>query len=494
MGKLAAENVVSEAVVGPALGPGGRGLVDSSAHVGHGRVMARYRVIGACLAASDGLCIVTALVLSFYIRFGAQPMPIDYVAVTATAPIVWGGVFYAFGLYAPQHLSASEIFRRIIGAASVGVVLLGLESFWTKSPFSRAWIGATWLLALLLELVVRRAWAWRLGALRRDGRLSFGTLIVGTDEEAERLARDLARPGSGFTPLGFVGLEDSTASPRRGPVLGQVDALNPLIRRSGADCVFVASTAIGADAMRRVTQAARQTGVEVRVSAHLPQILTSRLSVQQVGGTMALSLRPVRLTGGQALLKRAFDLVVAGAVVAICLPLYGFIAIAIRLTSPGPILFRQRRVTKEGRPFTVYKFRTMSRTADRALSDRGIDPSVAFFKLENDPRITPIGSILRRTSLDELPQLFNVIKGEMSLVGPRPLPVDQVEANPDLLRDRHEVLAGVTGWWQIHGRSSLTAEEAVNFDIFYIENWSLALDLYILLKTVGTILSQRGAA
>jgi exopolysaccharide biosynthesis polyprenyl glycosylphosphotransferase len=458
-------------------------------------VSERYRRIGIWLAASDVACISAALILSYVVRFWLRPIPAEYVLVIAAAPFVWIGVFHAFGLYAPQHLSAAEIFRRIIGAASVGLVLLALGSFWSKSAFSRAWIGTTWALALVLELAVRRLWAWRLGRLRRDGHLTFRTLIVGANEEAGRLALALAAPGTGFTPVGHVRTSDSDASRESVPTIGRIDRLAHAIARSGADCLFVASTAIDdASVMRRVTNAARQFDVEVRVSANLPQILTSRLTVQQVGrNTMALTVKPVRLTGAQAVAKRSFDLMLAGIALVATLPMCGLIAATIRLTSPGPVLFRQPRVTKGGRVFTVYKFRTMGENADEVLADRSIDSTAPFFKLTEDPRVTPVGSVIRRLSLDELPQLINVIKGDMSLVGPRPLPVNQVAANVQLLRDRHEVLAGVTGWWQINGRSNVTAEDALNFDVFYIENWSLGLDLYILLKTVGVLFSRTGA-
>ena len=411
-----------------------------------GGVIRRYRRISLGLAASDAACITVALIVSYVLTFGLRPMPVDYALVTLTAPLVWAGIHHVFGLYTPQHVSASEIFRRTIGATSVGVVLLAMESFWTKSTLSRAWFVATWLISLFLELAVRRAWAWHLGRLRRDGRLSFRTLIVGADREAGRLARAIAGPGSGFTSIGFVDVAESSGSADARPVLGRLEELGSLIRRCRAECLFVASTVIDAKAMRRVTHAARQAGAEVRVSANLPQILTSRLTVQQVGHTMALSLKPVRLSGAEALTKRGFDLVVAGLTVLLTLPLYGLIAAAIWFESRGPILFRQKRVTRGGRPFTMFKFRTMRPDADRILAERSIDPTAPFFKLADDPRLTRLGRFLRRASLDELPQLLNVIKGDMSLVGPRPLPADQIAANMELLCDRHEVLAGLTGW------------------------------------------------
>jgi exopolysaccharide biosynthesis polyprenyl glycosylphosphotransferase len=233
--------------------------------------------------------------------------------------------------------------------------------------------------------------------------------------------------------------------------------------------------------------------VDLRVSANVPETLSTRLSLQQLGDIMTIALRPVRLTGVQAVTKRTFDLLVSTVGLVLSLPLIGVIALAVKLTSPGPVFFKQERVTTGGRAFAMYKFRTMVQDADRLLDEEERDKSEAFFKLKDAPPLTKVGRVLRRLSLDEIPQLWNVVKGEMSIVGPRPLPVEQVAANLELLEYRHDVRAGLTGWWQINGRSDLDAEAAVRMDLFYIENWSVALDLYILLKTVGALLQRRGA-
>jgi exopolysaccharide biosynthesis polyprenyl glycosylphosphotransferase len=460
----------------------------------HSGVLRRYRSVALGLAASDVLCLVVALLLSYVVRWGLRPMPIAYYVVLVAAPLLWISIFHAFGLYAPHHISASEEFRRIIGAVSVGVIMVVVGSYWWKYNFPRQWVGMTWMLALLFELLVRRAWRWYSYRLKSDGRLAMRTLIIGTNDEARRVSHALRSQGLGFQPIAFVATSGPLVSPDGLPVAGRIDDLDSLIRDYAADCVFVASTAAGAQDMLQVVQTTRQTGIEARVSANLPQLLTSRLAVQPVGQVMALSLKPVRLTGSQTVIKRAFDLAVASIGLLCIMPIWGVIAAMIRTTSKGPILFRQERVTKGGHVFTVYKFRTMVVDAARILERHGIDPTAPFFKLgQTDPRLTTVGRILRALSLDELPQLLNVLKGDMSLVGPRPLPSEQVAANLDLLASRHEVPAGVTGWWQINGRSEVNFEEAVRMDLFYIENWSLTLDLYILIKTVGCVLARKGA-
>ena len=447
----------------------------------------RYRQIAVGLALSDAACVVVALLASYALRYPGQLVPAREAAIIALAPLVWIVVFYTFDLYAPQHLSAPEELRRVIGASGVGVVLLVMGSYWSRSSFSRAWVGLTFALVLVLELLPRRWWRAYQWRLRMDGRLALRTLVVGTSAEASRLVEILRVAASGFLPLGYVQTSDPTVAANRLPVLGRIGELDRLVRDHAADCLFVASTGITEADMSRVTQVARETEVEVRVLANLPQMLTSRLALLKVGPAVAVALRPVRLSGPQAAMKRAIDLAVASVVLLVTMPLWPVIALAIRLDSRGPVLFHQERVTKDGRIFRMHKFRTM-RTGDPAL-----DTTRPFFKLEVDPRLTRVGTFLRRYSLDELPQLWNVLVGDMSIVGPRPLPADQVAANADLLTPRQAVPAGVTGWWRINGRSRVTAEEALRLDLFYIENWSPTLDLYILLKTFAAVVGRDGA-
>jgi exopolysaccharide biosynthesis polyprenyl glycosylphosphotransferase len=458
---------------------------------GVGRLYAR---IAAGLAATDVLCLISALLVAWTVRFGFIPLTSGYTVALMLGAALWIPVFHAYGLYGIRHLSAAEEFRRVISAASTGALLVVLVSYWSKSELSREWVALTWAFAVVLELIGRRLWRARIFQLRSEGRLSVRTLIVGTNDEAGRLSAALSSPRLGFEPIGFVATADDHVSPSAQPVMGDLSGLSELVEEHGAECVFVASTAVSSKDALGIMQVSRRTRTEVRVSANLPQILASRLSVQPVGPeVMAISLKPVRLSGTQTVVKRAFDLAVSSLGMFVALPLLGAIALAIRLTSEGPVLFRQERITKGGRAFTVYKFRTMLVDGDRILREHGIDTSSPFFKIEDDPRLTGVGRILRKLSLDELPQLLNVIKGDMSLVGPRPLPADQVAANLELLGPRHEVPTGVTGWWQVNGRSSVAPEEALRLDLFYIENWSLSLDLYILLKTVGVLMARRGA-
>ncbi len=247
--------------------------------------------------------------------------------------------------------------------------------------------------------------------------------------------------------------------------------------------------------MAQVSKAARRTGIEVRVTANVQEVLSSRVAAHPLGGLMAFALKPVRLSGFQALAKRSFDLSVTVLSSLILLPVFGAVALAVKLTSRGPVFFRQQRVGYHGRPFEIMKFRTMVVDAEDRLEDllHMNEATGPLFKMKNDPRVTGVGRFLRKLSLDELPQLFNVIKGDMSLVGPRPPLPREVTQYEEWMMARLEVRPGITGLWQVSGRSELPFEDYVRLDLFYIENWSLAYDLFILAKTIPTLATARGA-
>ena len=434
---------------------------------------------------------MVALAGTYLIRNAISPLPPDWIVITFLAPFVWVPIFQIHGLYAPQHLSIVEEARRVMSATSVAIVIVVMASFWSQASFSRLWIGSSWALALCLEAATRMAWRRHRERLRADGKLSLRTVIVGTNDEAERLARTLQSRTSGFEPIGSLAVGDLYIERDNNlKILGRTRDLLKIVREQGVECIFVASTDITPEGMVDVIKTARREKVDVKLSASLPKIISSRVTMQSLGGAMTLSLRPVQLNGLQKVLKRAFDLFIAIILTVLALPVAAVVALALLLEGKGPVLFKQERVTQGGRVFEMYKFRTMVAGDPSA---HNIDTSRPFFKMDEDPRVTPIGRFMRRTSLDELPQLINVIRGDMSLVGPRPLPADQVAANLELLDARHEVPAGVTGWWQINGRSRVSPEDAVRFDLFYIENWSLSLDVYVLLKTLVVLATRKGA-
>jgi exopolysaccharide biosynthesis polyprenyl glycosylphosphotransferase len=460
-----------------------------------GSAREQYRRLYRRIALTDAAAIAVALLIANVVRFGLNMPTRDLIGPLLGTPPAVIAIFAGFRLYDTHRFTPAEEFRRLILATSVGLSCVVTLSFWSQASLSREWLAVSWGFILLLVLAVRRVWHWQVWRARRQGRLTFPTLIVGMNDEGRRLQETMARPGFGFRPIGFVATA-GTGPPIDGlPVLGVVADLREVIRESGAECVFVAASAMTEGEMGAVATAVRLEGVEVRITASLPEVLSSRLSVQPFGGVMALSLKPASLTGSQALAKRAFDLVLSVVGLLGLSPILLGTAIAVRISSRGPALYRQRRIGQRGRPFTMLKFRTMERDADTQVEELRLMHGVAdvMFKLPDDPRVTSIGRFLRRFSLDELPQLFNVLRGEMSLVGPRPPLPEEVAVYEDWQFDRLEVRPGITGLWQASGRSELSFEECVRLDLFYIENWSLAYDLYIIMKTIPALFSRRGA-
>ncbi len=452
-----------------------------------------YRAIVVGLAVSDAACALAGFLVADLVLAGWANPGRELLRVGLAIPVAWVVAFQAFGLYNVRQISALEEFRRLIGASCVATSLVSIVRAWSNVPPYRKSLLVTWLVALTFDLVARRLWRWHRRRLRQSGHLAARTVILGTNDEAGRLAHALRQPDLGFRVLGHVTTGHEGSSDRVLPVVGHITDLERTVRDLGVECVFVASTAASAEDMARMGEVCREADIEMRVSANLADILISRLTVQSFGDVLALSVKPARISTAQAAVKRAFDVLVASVALIVSLPLMAVVALAVRLSSRGPILFRQDRVTKGGRRFRLYKFRTMVENDEVVLDGEVGDLTVPFFKARDDPRVTRVGRFLRRYSLDELPQLWLVIKGDLSLVGPRPLPLIQVEHHPHLLRSRHQVRAGVTGWWQINGRSSLDPHRALRMDLFYIENWSLSLDLFILFRTAGTVLSRRGA-
>ncbi len=454
------------------------------------------RRIGYLMVATDSLAILAAFLFAYRLRFGWHTPAMGFVLTMATAVPVWIGIFAAYGLYAVHRHATSEEFRRILSAVSVGVMLVVAVSYWSQESFSRSFVALSWLTAVALMCMTRLAWHRFIRRAHSVGELTLRTLIVGTNEEAERLADQMSPATNGFDLLGHVETMASRPGLDAVPVVGELSEIEDVVRATQADCVFVASSAVRVEDMRRITKLARQYGVEVRVSANLPELSSSRLSVQTFAGLMTLSVHPVRLSRPKAVVKRAIDLVAAGTAILITALLWLAAAVAVKASSRGPVFFKQTRAGRGSRPFTVYKFRTMVDGAEEALSElRALnEASGPLFKIRDDPRVTRVGKFLRRWSLDELPQLWNVVKGDMSLVGPRPPLPEEVEAyEHDWHYDRLDVPPGITGLWQVSGRSNLSFDDYMRLDLSYVENWSIGFDLFILAKTVPALLSRKGA-
>ena len=460
-----------------------------------GATKSRYRMMAAGHVASDVLClnfVLAATGLFGQIETAWSLGSVGW-AAAVIATLAWVGIFHSFGLYATKNLSSADEIRRIVGATAVGAAVLmvfGAEALEVTSGK----LGMAFLLLVGLEVVSRLAWRRYARSLRKKGLLAYRTVVIGSAPDAAAVSKALIDDErSGFFPVGRVAPDRGTDVPGSPPFLGSIGELASVVRERDAEAIVVASPVLSVADLASVQQLARREHLAIRLVARVPRMLTHRLTLQPVGSLMTVAVRPAELSGSQAALKRGFDVVVGSIALLLTLPFQAVIGAAIAVTSGGPVLFRQRRVTKDSRAFTVYKFRTMVPEADRAMDERGVDRTQPFFKGGDTPPITGVGKILRALSLDELPQLWNVVRGDMSLVGPRPLPAEQVEANPELLGPRHDVRTGLTGWWQVNGRSDVSPEEAIEQDLFYIENWSISLDLYVIARTVGVLLFRRGA-
>ncbi|MEA2220475.1 MAG: hypothetical protein QOJ35_3101 [Solirubrobacteraceae bacterium] len=332
----------------------------------------------------------------------------------------------------------------------------------------------------------------------RSARLQQRTAIVGSGLVAGELVQNMRRHGEfGLLPVGIVENREDHRSVDGLPRLGSLKELPAILRRHHIDRVIIAFSRAGHVELLQVIRSCRDGGVPVHIVPRLFEFLDGTRALDYVGGLPLLSLGSPRLTRVGRSVKRALDIAVAGAGLVICAPLFALIALAVKSESPGGVLFRQPRTGRSAATFELIKFRSMFDGADAHKSELLHANEMAggvMFKIRRDPRITHVGSFLRRFSLDELPQLWNVLRGEMSLVGPRPLVLDETN---QLLEDWHarrgELRPGITGPWQIYGRSELPFESMVRFDYQYVAGWSLARDLEILCATVPAVLSGRGA-
>jgi len=332
------------------------------------------------------------------------------------------------------------------------------------------------------------------GAVLRAAGYHRTAVLVGTGHHIEAVANAL---GSGEHPVikvvGFVSLEPR---PDNGvPSLGTLDQIERVVDEHRVDEIIIADPAFPEQQAVELVDVCHQRGVRVRVAPSTMEILVHRAEFVPGQSVPLFELKPPVFEGFDFALKRSFDLVLSVLLVVALSPVLLACAVAVRLSSRGPVIYRSIRPGIGGAPFHCFKFRTMYRDADQRQADLEElnEASGALFKIRDDPRMTPVGRFLRRFSLDELPQLFNVVRGEMSLVGPRPLPERDYERLQDWHKKRYLVMPGITGLWQISGRSDLDFDDLVRLDFLYLERWSVFLDLSILLKTVPAVLMRRGS-
>jgi exopolysaccharide biosynthesis polyprenyl glycosylphosphotransferase len=407
-------------------------------------------------------------------------------------------IFECCGLYQSQRLgSRKKFYEAILRAVTLAALLLGgLLAAFGESAFHGASVLEFWAAALTLVALSRVFLYTSLAAVRRRGRNLRSILIIGAGRRGRSFAESIQRrPELGYRVVGFL---DDSGGPGPAPLLGGIGDLPRILREEQIDEVALALPlkSFYSQASRLVSFCEEQ-GIVVRVPGGLFEAPLAQVESERLDELSVLTLSTVRGSAWSFFLKRIADVVLAAAGLLATLPVWPIIALLIRLDSAGPALFRQVRVGYNGRRFLMWKFRTM--TVDAEARQAELEPLNevlgAAFKIRNDPRITRVGRWLRRTSLDELPQLLNVLKGEMALVGPRPLPVRDVERlSGGWQRRRFSVRPGITCLWQAGGRHRLGFEDWMRLDLHYIDNWSLLLDLKILLRTLPALWTGAGAS
>ena len=465
------------------------------------RALAMRAASSVCLVALD----LTGLGLALY---GGLALREVYYGNT---PILWGLlwdaetewlpflslvlvlVFWQAGLYASREQRAG--FGRVVSSLLIVALLTLAFGLGTGHKFSTFGLIPTTLVlsAVLIGLfrasydVITREALHMLGVRRR-------AIIAGEDEHLLHLYRTLGQ-GRGGIDYEFVGAVAASPGGVDLPVLGQIGDLRAILAEHQVDELIVTDSDFSERELLELVEHAHRLGVKVRIAPKTTELLTQRAEYVPGQGAPLFELRPPVFAGADWVLKRGFDLVVSSLVLVVGFPLWALIATAIKLTSRGPVFYRDERVGLGEREFGMLKFRTMEADAPERQAELEVanEAEGALFKIREDPRVTGVGSLLRRFSLDEIPNLWNVLRGEMSLVGPRPLPIRDFELLEEWHRKRYLVLPGMTGLWQISGRSNLSFDDLVRLDFYYLDNWSVWLDVSILAKTVPAVVAQRGA-
>jgi exopolysaccharide biosynthesis polyprenyl glycosylphosphotransferase len=417
--------------------------------------------------------------------------------------VAWHAIFSLCGMYQSQRLASRwSMFGNSVKATTLAAIFCAITAVaWQVRMMTPLFLILFWVCASVLvggsRLLIRTG----LQFARVRGRNLRHILILGTNRRAIEFARRLeATPELGYHILGFVddGWHGDAGIENKYPLCGTFDGLAAYLRHNVVDEVanYLPLRSLY-ERCFSIAGLCEQHGIFMRFDPEIFDLKIARHRAEDLDGNMHITAHSSLLDGWPTMIKRVLDVVASAALLVMITPLLAAIAVLIKLTSAGPVLFLQQRVGLNKRRFAMYKFRTMVPNAEKMLPQLEALNEVAgpVFKIKNDPRITPIGRILRRTSLDELPQLFNVLKGDMSLVGPRPLPVRDYEGfSEDWQRRRFSVRPGITCLWQVHGRSDVTFDQWMKLDLQYLDEWSIWLDMKILAQTIPAVMKGSGAA
>jgi exopolysaccharide biosynthesis polyprenyl glycosylphosphotransferase len=451
---------------------------------------------------ADAGCALLAATLALAVRFG-NDFSTPYAFLSLVFPFLWVIMLSLSGGYDDRFIgTGSDEFRKVLNAGVSLTAGLAILSYAFNSDLSRAYLLITMPTVTVLDLVARFGLRKWLHSLRAAGRCMLAVVAVGHKPAVADLIRELSRDQyHGMHVVGACvaeagGAADGSQEVAGVTVFGGLDDVASAVRRCAADTVAVlACPEIDAVKLRGLAWELEKTGTDLCVAPALLDVAGPRTTVRPTAGLTLLHVDHPQLSGARQAVKGLFDRVMASVALVLLSPMFLLLAAAIRLSDNGPALFTQTRVGKDGRAFKLFKFRTMVVDAEQRLVQlrASNDFDSVLFKMRRDPRITAIGARLRKWSMDELPQLVNVVRGDMSLVGPRPALPDEAAEYADHVRRRLVVKPGLTGLWQVNGRSDLSWEESVRLDLRYVENWSFALDLQILWKTVPVILRGSGA-
>ncbi len=424
-----------------------------------------------------------------------------YVSLILILVPLWMLVFWLFGLYDLKNLfSGTREYALVLNACTMGTMVIIFVTFFVPTfVIARGWLVLSWVMLVVSTEIGRFTIRHIVQAMRANGHFSTSILIIGANEEGQAIASQLQSDRK--TGIRIVGFVDDHLSPGTELlpdmfVLGPVASAESLVNHGGIDEIIIPATALPREKLLNLLQTfVAYDNLAIRLTSGLYEWLTTGVEVYQVGGVPLLSINKVRLTGADVFLKRILDLGLSMCIMPIFIPFAMLIAIAIKFDSPGPVIYRRRVTGVGGKLFDAFKFRTMYVDGDKRLAQfpelkREFEQN---FKLKNDPRITRMGRLLRSTSLDELPQIINVMLGQMSLVGPRMITYDEQVKYGKWRWNLVTVKPGITGLWQVSGRSDIDYGQRVVLDMHYIRNYSIWFDLYILWRTVPAVLAKKGA-
>jgi exopolysaccharide biosynthesis polyprenyl glycosylphosphotransferase len=450
--------------------------------------------------AADFICGVAAGLLAFQVRFSNVRYGTGlYLALSLVLPLLWVIAVRLAGGYDSRFIGVgTDEFRRVLNAGICLTACVAIISYASKTELARGYVVIALPSLTALDLVARYTLRKRLHKLRALGSCMRKVVVVGHPDVVADLATVLRREtyhGLSVVAACVAGTVRSTEIDSI-PIIGGLDNVADAVERYDADTVAVLSCPeMSGATLRNLAWELEKTGTDLCVAPALLDVAGPRTTIRPVAGLPLLHMDHPEFTGIRRVIKTAFDRAAAALALLFLSPLFITIIAIIRLSDRGPGLFRQTRVGRDGRAFTVYKFRTMVVDAEERKSHlAGLhDSDGVLFKMRRDPRVTSVGAWLRRYSLDELPQLLNVLIGDMSMVGPRPALPQEAALYGDHVRRRLAVKPGITGLWQVNGRSDLSWDESVRLDLRYVENWSFILDLQIMWKTISAVLRGSGA-